>query len=69
MIKAKNTHRNLVGRPKEKISVGRPNRRWKKNFEVDLREIGWSDVYWIYLAHDMGRLRAVMGSVRSLRVA
>jgi hypothetical protein len=26
--------------------------RWKDNIRMDLREIGWEDVYWIHLADD-----------------
>jgi hypothetical protein len=32
--------------------VGRPSRRWGDNVRLDLREIGWEGVVWMYLAHD-----------------
>jgi hypothetical protein len=43
-------HNNLVGKPDGKSSLGRPKRGWEKNIIMDLREIGWEDVDWIYLA-------------------
>jgi hypothetical protein len=39
-----------VGKPKGKKPLGRPGRRWVYNIEMDLKEIGRSDVDWIYLA-------------------
>jgi hypothetical protein len=35
--------------------------------KMDLREIGWSGVDWIYLAQDMGHLRALVNTVMNLR--
>jgi hypothetical protein len=35
---------------KEYITVGRPRCRWKDNIRMDLREIGWECVDWMYLA-------------------
>jgi len=37
-----------------KILVGKPERtkhRWEENIRIDLREMGWSGVDWIHLAH------------------
>jgi hypothetical protein len=56
----------LVGKPEEKIPLGRPRRRWKDG----LRMI-WGSVWgveWIHLAQDRVRWRAVVNAVRSLRV-
>jgi hypothetical protein len=39
----------LVGKPRGKRPLGRPRRRWGDNFEMDLREIGWGGMDWIYL--------------------
>jgi hypothetical protein len=39
MGKTKNAYRLLVGKPEEKISLGRPRRRWVDNIEMNLREI------------------------------
>jgi hypothetical protein len=45
----------LVGRPEGRRSIGRPRRRWEDNIKMDLREIGFGDVDWIYLALDRDR--------------
>jgi hypothetical protein len=42
----------LVGKPEGKRPVGRPRRRWEDKIRIDLREIGWSGMDWIYLAQD-----------------
>jgi hypothetical protein len=33
-------YRILVGKPEGRRSLGRPRRRWKDNFKVDLQEVG-----------------------------
>jgi hypothetical protein len=45
-----NAYRTLVGKPKEKISLGRRRHRWVENIKMDLREIGWGGIDWIDLA-------------------
>jgi hypothetical protein len=50
-MKAKrNAHRILVGKPERKRPLGRPRRRWEDNITINLREIGWGGMDWIYLA-------------------
>jgi hypothetical protein len=39
-----------VGKPEGKIALGRPRRRWEDNIRMDLREIAWDGMDWIYLA-------------------
>jgi hypothetical protein len=39
----------LVGKPEGKRPFGRPMHIWEDNIRMDLREIGWEDVDWIYL--------------------
>jgi hypothetical protein len=41
----------LVGKPEEKIPLGRPRHRWVDS-NIYLVEIEWDDVYWIGLAQD-----------------
>jgi hypothetical protein len=41
----KNAYMRLVGKPEGK----RPRRRWVNNIKMDLREIGWSGMDWIWL--------------------
>jgi hypothetical protein len=57
-----NAYRLLVGKPEGKRPLGRPRCR------MDLGEMGWGDVYWIGLAQDGNRWRALVNSVLNLRV-
>jgi hypothetical protein len=36
-------YRVLVGKPKGKILLGRPRRRWEDGVRTDLEEIGWGE--------------------------
>jgi hypothetical protein len=48
----RNTYRILVEKHEGKRTLGRP-RRWRvDNIKMDLREICWSGMDWIYLAQD-----------------
>jgi hypothetical protein len=58
----------LVGKPEGKRPFGRPRRRWEDGIRMDLREICWEGVQWVYLAQDRDRWRAVVNSVMNLRV-
>jgi hypothetical protein len=62
-----NACRILVEKPEGKGPLRRPRCRWVNNIEMDLREIGWSDVDWINLAQDMNQWRAVMNPSTNLR--
>ena len=55
--------RVLVGRPDGKRLLAKPIRRWKGNIKMDLQEVGWGGVYWIDLAEDRNRWRAVLNAV------
>jgi hypothetical protein len=57
----------LVRRPEGRRPLGR-RRRWEDNIKIDLREIGFGDVDWIYLAQDRDRWRALVNTVMNLRV-
>jgi hypothetical protein len=54
-----NGYRILVGKPEAKRPLGRPRRRWENNFKMDLREMGWSGVDWIYLAQDRDKWKVL----------
>jgi hypothetical protein len=43
-------YRVLVGRPDGKRPLGRPWRRLEDNIKMDLQEVGWEGMDWIYLA-------------------
>ena len=60
--------RVLVGEPEGKRPLGRPRRRWEDNIKMDLREVGGSVGDWMELAQDRDRWRALVGTVRNLRV-
>jgi hypothetical protein len=61
-------YRVLVGRPKGKIPLGRPWRRWENNIKMYLREIGIDGANWFRLAQDRVRWRAFANTVMNLRV-
>jgi hypothetical protein len=44
--------RRLVGKSEGKRPLGRSRGRWMDNIKMDLREIGWDGMNWIYLAQD-----------------
>jgi hypothetical protein len=43
-------------------------RRWEDNIEMDLQEVIWGGMDWIYMAQDRDRWRAVVSAVMNLRV-
>jgi hypothetical protein len=61
-------YRLLLGKPEGKRPLRRPRRRWIDNIKIDILEIGLGDVDWIGLAHDRYGWRAVVNSVKNLRV-
>ena len=61
-------HRILLGKPEEKRQLGRPGRRWEDNIKTDFQEVGGACGDWMELAQDRDRWRALVGTVRNLRV-
>jgi hypothetical protein len=57
-----------VGKPEGKRPLRRPRRRWIDNIKMELLEIGLSVVDWIGLAQDRYSWRAIVNTVRNLRV-
>jgi hypothetical protein len=43
-------YRVFMGKPEEERPLGGRRSRWYDNIKKDLREIGWGDMDWIYLA-------------------
>jgi len=58
----------LVGKPEGKRPLGKPRRRWEDNIKMDLQEVGCGVMYWIELAQDRDRWRAVVNEVMNIRV-
>jgi hypothetical protein len=50
----------LVGKRERKRLVGIPKRMWEHNIKIDLKEIEWEGVDWIYLAQDRNKKLTVM---------
>ena len=68
MGEVRGVHRVLVGKPEGKRPLGRPRRRWEDNIKMDLQEVGGTCGDWMELAQDRDRWRALVGTVRNLRV-
>jgi hypothetical protein len=62
-------HRVLVGKYEEKRPLGRPRRRWEDNIKMDLQEVGVGCRDWIKSAQDRDRWRALVSTVKNLRVS
>jgi hypothetical protein len=58
----------LVGKPDEKIPLGRRRHRWEDNIKMNFREIGWGGMDWNDLAQDRDQWRAVVNTVMNFRV-
>jgi hypothetical protein len=63
----RNAYGILVGRPEEKIPLGRPRHKWMENIKMDLTEIGWCGMDWIDLIKDRDQWRALMSTVMNHR--
>ena len=61
-------YRLLVGKPEGRRPLGRTRRRWEDNILMDLQEVGGSCGDWTELAQDRDRWRALVSTVRNLRV-
>ena len=68
MGEGRGVHRVLVGKPEGKRPLGRPGHRWEDNIKMDLQEVGGSCGDWMELAEYRERWRALVGTVRNLRV-
>jgi hypothetical protein len=65
----------MNGREEERVWVGggiargkEATRKTNPNIRMDLLELGWGDVDWIYLAQGRNRWRAVLNSILNLWV-
>jgi hypothetical protein len=53
---------------KESEPVERPRHRRKDSIKLDLRDLGWDGMDWIYLAQDMDQCSALENPIMNLRV-
>jgi len=58
----------LVGKPEGKGPFGRPRRRFKDNFQMNLQEVGCEGMDWIELTQDRDRWRTLVKAEINLRV-
>jgi hypothetical protein len=68
MEEERGVYRVLVGKPEGKRPLGRPRRRWEDNIKMDIREVGGGRGDWMELAQDRDRWRALVSTVKNLRV-
>jgi hypothetical protein len=68
MGEKRNAYRLLVGKPEEKIPLGKPRCRWIDNIKMDLLEIGLGGMDWIGLAQDKYGWRALVNAAMNLWV-
>jgi hypothetical protein len=64
----RNVYMLLMGKPKGKRLLKRPERSLMDNFKMDLREIGWHGMDWIDVAQDRDQRRDLVNTVWNLRV-
>jgi len=64
MGERRGVYRVLVEKPEGK----KPRRRWEDNIKIDLQEVGCGGRYWIELAEDRDRWRALVSGVMNLRI-
>jgi hypothetical protein len=58
----------LVGKPEGKRPLGRPRLRWEDNIKMDIQEVRGDRGDWMELAQDRDRWRALVSTVKNLRV-
>jgi hypothetical protein len=59
---------SMAGKLEGKRSLGRPRRRWEDNIKMTLQEVGGGGGDWMELAQDRGSWRALLSTVKNLRV-
>jgi hypothetical protein len=68
MGEKRGVHRVLVGKPEGKRPLGRPRRRWEDNIKMDVQEVEGGREDWMELAQDRDGWRALVSTVKNIRV-
>jgi hypothetical protein len=68
MGEERGVHRVLVGKPEGERPFGRPRRRWEDNIKMDLQKVGGGRGDGMELAQDRAGWRALVSTVKNLRV-
>jgi hypothetical protein len=64
----RNAYRILVRKPEGKRPLGGSRRRWMDNIKLDIREMGWCGMSWIYLAQNTDHWRTLVITVMNFPV-
>ena len=67
IVKGRDVHRVLVGKPEGNRPLGRPGCRWENNIKLDLQEVGGGG-NWMELAKDRDRWWSLVNTVMNFRV-
>jgi hypothetical protein len=68
MVRMRNAHSILIGKPEGKRPFRRHRHRWEDNIRMVLRGIGWQGMDWIHVVQDRDQWRVLMNMVMKLRV-
>jgi hypothetical protein len=68
MGEERGVHRVLVGKPDGKRPLGRSRHRWEGNIKMNLQEVGGACGDWMELVEDRDGWRALVFTVKKLRV-
>ena len=68
MREGRGVHSVLVGKREGKRPMGRPRRGWEDSIKMDLQEVEGSCGDWMDLAQDREMWRALLSTVRNVRV-
>ena len=69
MEESRGAYRDLVGKPEGRRPVGRPRPKCEDNIKMDVREVGWGYMGWIYMTQDRDRWRILVNAVMNFRVS
>jgi hypothetical protein len=69
MGEERRVHTVVVGKPERKMLLGRHRRRWEDNIKMDLQKVRGVRGDWMELAQDRDGCRALLSTVKNLRVS